>query len=97
MSVIRKMLCGFIISSRNDAIAATRTILVDIDLVAGNLIDRAVVIWVVLLVLNLLWSGSKVLETFLRGKVVLDSGSACGHSNRKRVGLVLAEIAVEWQ
>jgi hypothetical protein len=26
----------------------------------------------------------------VRGKVVLDSGFGCGHSNMKRVGLVLA-------
>ena len=38
------MLCSFIISSRKDAIAATRVVLVDIDIVAGNLLDRVVVI-----------------------------------------------------
>jgi hypothetical protein len=38
-----------------------------------------------------------MLETFLRGKVVLDSGFSCEHLNRKRVGLVLAVIAVEWR
>ena len=33
------MLCSFIISSRNDGFAATRVVLVDIDLVAGNLFE----------------------------------------------------------
>jgi len=37
------MLCSFIISGRNDAIAATRVVLVDIDLVAGNLFDLVVI------------------------------------------------------
>ena len=36
-------MCSFIISSRNDGFAATRVVLVDIDLVAGNLFDLVVI------------------------------------------------------
>ena len=36
-------MCSFIISSRNGGFAATRVVLVDIDLVAGNLFDLVVI------------------------------------------------------
>jgi hypothetical protein len=71
-------------------------VLVDIDLVAGNLFDRVVVICDRVVGIELVVVGVNNARNVLRGKVVLDSGFSCGHSNRKRVGL-LAAVAVEWR